>query len=69
MDSAVGATNVGELAGVFFHVGAFNFDAPFGAVVEDNVEVTVIGYGLVVLGDLVVFGLVGVEIIFAGESG
>ena len=69
MDPAVGATNVGKLASVFFHVGAFNFDAPFSAVVEDNVEVTVVGYGLVVLGDLVVFGLVGVEIVFAGESG
>ena len=69
VDAAVGATNVGELTGVFLHVGALDFDAPFGAIVENNVKVAVVGYGLVVLGDLVVFGLVGVEIVFAGESG
>ena len=69
VDATVGATNVGELAGVFLHVGALDFDAPFGTIVENNVKVAVVGYGLVVLGDLVVFGLVGVEIVFAGESG
>ena len=68
VDASVGTAEVGELAGVFLHVGTFNFHAPFRAVVEHNVKVAVVGDGLVVLGYLVVFRLVRVEVVLPGKT-
>ena len=68
-DAAAGATEVGQLGGVLLHVGALDLDTPRGAVVEDDVEVAVVGDGLVVLGDLVVLRLVRVEVVLPGEAG
>ena len=68
MDASVGTAEVSELAGVFLHVGAFNFHAPFRAVVEHDVKVAVVGDGFVVLGDLVVFRLVRVEVVLPSKT-
>ena len=68
MNAPVGTAEVGEFAGVFLHVGAFNFHPPFRAVVEHDVKVAVIGDGLVVLGYLVVFRLVWVEVVLPGKT-
>ena len=68
MDAAIGATQVGELSGVLFHVRALNFHAPLGAVIEDDVKVAVVGNRLIVLGNLVVLRLIRVEVILAGKA-
>jgi hypothetical protein len=43
------ATNVGELSGVFFHVGAFNVHTPQGVVIEFYFDGAIKGNGFVVL--------------------
>ena len=68
VDASVSTAEVSELAGVFLHVGAFNLHAPFRAVVEHDVKVAVVGDGFVVLGDLVVFRLVRVEVVLPGKT-
>src|SRR5699024_7809280 len=69
VDATGSATEVGQLAGVLLHVGALDLDAPLGAVIEDDVQVAVVGDRLVVLADLVVLRLVWVEVILAREAG
>ena len=68
MNTTVRTTEVGQLAGVFFHVGTLDFYAPLGAVLQHNVQVAVIGNRLVVLGNLVILRLVRVKVIFAGKA-
>ena len=56
---------VGGLAGVFFHVGPLDPDhGPVG-----QLEVAVHVDGLVVLADLVVLGLIGIEVVLPVEGG
>ena len=69
VNTAVCTTEVGQLAGVFLHVGTLDFHAPLGAVFQHYVQVAVIGNRLVVLGNLVVLRLVRVKVILAGKAG
>src|SRR5699024_8086469 len=69
VDATRGTTEVGQLAGVLLHVGALDLDAPLGAVLQHDVQVTVVGDRLIVLGDLVVLRLIRVEVVLAGEPG
>ena len=68
MDAAVRATQVGELSGVLFHVGALNLYAPLGAVIEDDVKVAIVCNRLIILRDLIVLRLIRVEVILAGKA-
>ena len=52
-----------QLAGVFFHMDTGNADAFFLAVHPD-IDVTAQADGFIPLGDLVILGQVGIEIIF-----
>ena len=69
LDSAVCAADVGELACVFFHVGALDFDGEDGAVFEFNVQGAVFRDGAASLGGLEVLRGVRVEVVLAGEVG
>ena len=69
VDAAICTAEVGELASVFFHVCAFNLDAPFGAIIQHDIEVAVVGNGLVVLRDLVVLRLIRVEVVLTSKAG
>ncbi|SLC92802.1 Uncharacterised protein [Mycobacteroides abscessus subsp. massiliense] len=66
-DPARLATDVGQLAGVLFHVRTLDMHPPRGAVFQRNIEVAVERDRLVVLGDLIVLRLIRVEIVLAGE--
>ncbi len=57
-----------ELAGVLFHVDATNTDALCFARFQFHIQPTLDANWLFILADLVSFGQVGVEIIFAGED-
>ncbi len=67
MDTAGVAADVGELAGVLFHVGTLDVDPEGAAVVQRHVEVAVEGDRLVILGDLVVLRLIRVEVVLPGK--
>src|SRR5699024_646078 len=69
MNATGRATNVGEFAGVFFDMGAFDFHPEDFAVVEFNIYPSVIGDGGFFLGGLVVLAQVWVEVLFAGKPG
>jgi hypothetical protein len=66
LNAAGGAADVGELAGVLFHVHAFDVDPVAGAV-DLDVEKAVETDRLVVLRGLEVLRHVGVEVVLAGE--
>ena len=68
VDAAGVATHMGQLAGVLLHVRAFDVHPEDGAVLEGDVEVAVERDRLVVLGDLVVLRLVGVEVVLPREA-
>ena len=59
---------MGQLAGVFFHVRALNLHAPFGAVLQNDVEVAIVSNWLIILGDLVILWLIRVEVVLAGKA-
>ncbi|MPN30553.1 hypothetical protein SDC9_178024 [bioreactor metagenome] len=61
------ATDVGALAGVLFHVHPLDRDHVLLAVDLDG-DLAVDAQRLVVLGDLVVLGHVGIEVVLARES-
>ena len=67
-DPARLTTDVGQLPGVFFHVCSLDVHAPGTAVIQWHVEVAVDSDRLVVLRNLIVLRLVGVEIVLPGES-
>jgi hypothetical protein len=62
------ASQVGELAGVFFHVRPLDLHPPGGAVFQWRIEVAVDGDRLVVLRNLVILGHVRVEVVLPGEA-
>ena len=47
LNSPVSATDVGVLTGVFFHVCALNLNAEHGSIFQLDVNITVIGNGLI----------------------
>ena len=67
MDASGVTADVGELAGVLFHVRAFDGDPEGAAVLQGNVEVAVERDRLVVLGDLIILRLIRVEVVLPGE--
>ena len=67
MDAAGVGAEVGELAGVLLHMRALDLHPEGGPVVQRHVEVAVERDRLVVLGDLVVLRLIGVEVVLPGE--
>ena len=67
VDTTGGAADVQRLTGVLLHVRALDLHTPGGAVGEQDVEVAVVGGGLVVLRDLVVLRLVRVEVVLPRE--
>ncbi len=56
------------LAGVVFHVDARHADA-FGQTINHDIDYAVLGKRLIVLGDLVALGEVGIEVVLAREPG
>ena len=67
-----GAAGIGEaivdaLAGVVFHVDAGDADAP-GTAVHHDVHEASLGHRLVILGDLVALGQIGIEVVLAREA-
>ena len=67
VDSAGVAAHVGELAGVLLHVRALDLHPEGAAVLERDVEVAAERDRLVVLGDLIVLRLIGIEVVLPGE--
>src|SRR3954447_8790423 len=63
MDTAAGTAEVGALASVLFHVGAFDPDLRSIGQSEEAIDVQ----GLVVLTDLIRLGHVGIEVVLAVE--
>jgi hypothetical protein len=59
-------THMGRLPRVLLHVGTFDAD-PAGLSVDDDVQVTVVTDRDVELGDLIVLGEVGVEVVLPVE--
>ena len=55
-----------QFAGIFFHMDSGNTDALFFSV-DFNVDISILGNRLLVLGDLVAFGKIRIKIIFAGK--
>src|SRR5690606_4068111 len=68
LDASGGAAHVGQLASVFFHVGAFDLDAEDFAVFQFDVQVAVIGNRIIVLGGLEVLRGIRVEVVLAGKA-
>jgi hypothetical protein len=67
VDAAGVAADVGQLAGVLLHVRALDVDPEDAAVLEGDVEVAVERDRLVVLGDLIILRLIGVEVVLPRE--
>src|SRR6185437_12227185 len=65
----IGKAFVDAFAGVFFHVQARDADALCSAACRGHFDPSVLGQRLVVLGNLIALGQVGVEVILAGEDG
>lgn len=59
---------MGQLSGVLFHVGTLDLDAEDRAVLELDVQVAVVGNGLVILRGLEVLGRVRVEVVLPGKT-
>lgn len=68
LDAAGGATHVGQLSGVFLHVGALDLHMENRAVFELNVDPAVVADGVFVLGRLEVLGCVRVEVLLPGKG-
>ena len=67
LDATGGPAHVERLAGVLFHVGAFDRHLVAGPV-DLELDAPVVGDRLVVLADLVVLRHVRVEVLLAGEA-
>ena len=67
MDTSGFSPDMGVLAGILFHMGAFNIDPEDFPIIELYVYIPVMGDGLIVLGNLVGLSQVRIEIVFARE--